>query len=137
MAKIAAGENGAGEKLRRQKIGAGDPSKFAATNARRQKCRGVLLRRETNFEVAKFKVIFEGSHCTVAVGGEKRTEIFSPPETLCLQARKCQRKIHHKFHHPKSALAMPLQQYVVLSTFFNVSPPFTHSRNKWDLSVSS
>ena len=68
--------------------------------------------------MAKFRVLFEGSHCTVVVGSEKRAEIFSPLETLCLQAQKFHRKIHHKFHHPKSALAMPFLQLVVLSTFF-------------------
>ena len=78
---------------------------------------------KTNFEMVKFRVIFEGSHCTVVVGGEKCAEIFTPPETLCLQAQKCHRKIHHKFHHPKSALAMPLPQSMGLSTFFlSVSP---------------
>ena len=60
--------------------------------------------------MAKFRVIFEGPHRTVVVGGEKRAEFFSPPETLCLHAQKYHRKIHYKFHHPKSALAMPLHQ---------------------------
>ena len=101
--KTAPAKKGAGEKFvppkknfrqtSRRKI---LPAKFAAINARRQNCRGILLRRDRNFEMAKFRVIFEGPHCTVVVGGEKRAEIFSPPETLCLQVQKFHRKIHYK-----------------------------------------
>ena len=60
--------------------------------------------------MAKFRVIFEGPHCTVVVGGEKRAEIFSPPETLCLQAQKFHCEIHYRLNCPKSALAMPPHQ---------------------------
>ena len=111
--KLLPAKNGAGEKRRRRKIGAGEnfcrrnsqrkilPSKFAATNGRRQNCREIRLRRESNFEMAKFRVIFEGSHRSVVVGGEKPTEMFSPPESLCLQVQNSTAKFTANFTAPK------------------------------------
>ena len=131
-------KNGAGEKRRRRKIGAGEkicrrnsrrkmlPAKFAATNARRQNCRGILFRWETNFEVAKFRVIFGGPIAHVVVGGEKRAEFFSPPETLCLQAQNSTAKSTTNFT-TQICLGHALS---AISGFEHIvsASPFTHSR---------
>ena len=95
------------------------PAKFAAKNITGETCGDKYMQTKLpwnsiavrdKFWNGEIQGDFRGAPCTVVVGGEQRAEIFSAPETLCLQAQKFHREIHYKFHCPKSALAMPPHQ---------------------------
>ena len=152
--KTAGGENGAGETRLWRKIGAGEtflPAKFAAKNISSEILRrqmhankiavefyfGGVTSLKPNFEMEKFRVIFE-SHCTVVVGGEKRTEICFTTGNPLLASSNMPPQNPPQISPPQICLGhAPSAKSGFEHLVFNVSPPFTRSKNKWDLSVSS
>ena len=124
---MSAAKNAAGEKRRRRKTAPAKnrcrrnillaklAAKFGATNARRQNCRGILFRWQTNFEMATFRVIFGGPIAPSSLALKNAPNFFHHRKPFA-----CRLKISPQnppqTSPPKSALAMPLLQKVGLST---------------------